>query len=429
VLWGGRGSGKSHIFAGMMVANHIERYSDRSLCVREVQRSIKDSVHQLLMDKISDFQANYLFTSRNGEIHRNDENRDGEQPGQIVFRGMNSYNADSIKSMEGQRIAWVEEAQALSERSLKLLRPTIRLEDSELWFSFNARFATDPVDRLFRGPYPPPNAFIRQMNYTQNPWFPNVLEDERQTDKGNPEADYHHIWEGAYEKISVGAYYAKQLLQLEQRGHFRELKPSPGCPLHTAMDIGVGDSTAIWFFQIVGDQLWILDYYESTGMGVGHYNDVINEKAEEMKLQRGWDLVPHDATVRVWTDTSKDTGRARQRIEIMKDLGMNPKVVTIHKIDDGISAVRETLKIALFDRHATGTGVDFLRRYRADWDEERQVLRPRPVRDQTTHAADAFRYLAMGWRFAIEEPPPPKGRTIDDMSLDDLWELQEAGVL
>lgn len=203
--FGGRGSGKSHFFAGASVANAIRKPGLRMVSVREVQKSLKESAKLLIEDKIGAFGLEGHFKVLNDHI---------VTPGNgiILFQGMQDHTAESIKSLEGFDIAWVEEAQTLSERSLEFLRPTIRKAGSELWFSWNPRNAGDPVDAFFRGPTPPPDAIIRRVNYDQNPFFPAELEKERAYDEQHKRDRYGHIWLGEYEPMAIGSIWDRLTL-------------------------------------------------------------------------------------------------------------------------------------------------------------------------------------------------------------------------
>jgi phage terminase large subunit len=189
---GGRGSGKSHQFAEMMIEAHIMDQKRRSVCVREVQKSLAQSVKRLLELKIEEMGAGAYFEVQEAQI----KSRKGD--GLIIFQGMQNHTADSIKSLEGYDCAWVEEAQSLSQRSLDMLRPTIRKPDSELWFTWNPANASDPVDHLLRGPNPPPGAVVTEVNYMDNPWFPEVLRNEMEYDKRRDPDKYAHVWMGKY---------------------------------------------------------------------------------------------------------------------------------------------------------------------------------------------------------------------------------------
>ena len=190
--YGGRGGAKSHFLAGLLIARCLQQ-PIRAVCVREVQRSLEQSVKRLLEDKIQAMGVGGLFRVLNTHI---------ETPGGgvIIFQGMQNHTAESIKSLEGYDLAWVEEAQALSQTSLDLLRPTIRKPGSELWFSWNPRKATDPVDAMFRGGEPPPGAVVAEVGWRDNPWFPEVLREEMEWDHRRDPAKYAHIWGGDYRK-------------------------------------------------------------------------------------------------------------------------------------------------------------------------------------------------------------------------------------
>lgn len=189
---GGRGSGKSHFFGEYVIEAHIADPNESTVCVREVQKTLDQSVKRLLEGKIEAMNAGAYFTVQDTRILSQNGN------GVIIFQGMQNHTADSIKSLEGYKRAWVEEAQGLSQKSLDLLRPTIRLPESEILFSWNPSQPTDPVDALLRGPEPPPNTIVVEVNYTDNPWFPDVLRQEMEYDRKRDHDKYLHIWQGNY---------------------------------------------------------------------------------------------------------------------------------------------------------------------------------------------------------------------------------------
>lgn len=189
---GGRGSGKSHERAEAVIEAHIMDPNRSTVCIREVQKDLKHSAKKLLETKIIAMGVERYFDMQEAVI----KSRFGT--GIIIFQGMQSHNADSIKSLEGFDCAWVEEAQTLSQRSLDLLRPTIRKPGSELWFTWNPKAPTDPIDALLCGETPPPDAIVLTVNYDQNPWFPDVLKDEMEYDKARDPEKYRHVWEGGY---------------------------------------------------------------------------------------------------------------------------------------------------------------------------------------------------------------------------------------
>ncbi len=205
---------KSHFFAESVVERSVMQRGFRMICAREIQKSLKDSAKRLIEDKIEKLGLGSKFTCLRDEI---------VTPGRgvILFQGLSDQTAESIKSLEGFDVAWVEEAQTLSARSLEFLRPTIRKENSEIWFSWNPRDPSDPVDKLFRGQITPKESIIVRSSYEDNPWFPSVLEEERQHDWVNNKDRYAHIWLGHYEPVAIGAIWDRQTF------HARRLTTAP----------------------------------------------------------------------------------------------------------------------------------------------------------------------------------------------------------
>ena len=230
--YGGRGSMKSHFFAEHGVFRALKQPGFRMVCIREVQKSLKESAKRLIEDKIEKFQASESFNITQDHI-------DTPGGGIILFQGMQDHTAESIKSLEGFDVAWCEEAQTMSAKSLEYLRPTIRKDptcsicrrsiqeclcppqevlireifpESELWFSWNPRHPTDPVDKFFRGQNPPKNSVIVRTSFEANPWFPQVMEDERLHDRKNNPHRYAHTWLGEYEPTAIGAIWDRQVI-------------------------------------------------------------------------------------------------------------------------------------------------------------------------------------------------------------------------
>ncbi|MDE2104584.1 MAG: PBSX family phage terminase large subunit [Patescibacteria group bacterium] len=188
--WGGRGSGKSHFFAEQVIARCMRERLD-VVCLREVQQTLDESVKKLLEDKIEQLGLGQFFQVQHNRILT-------PYGGRIIFMGMKDQNAHSIKSLQGFNIAWFEEAQAMSHRSLELLRPTIREPGSELWFSWNPDEEDDAIEQFLRGPELPYGAVVVKVNWRDNPRFPAELEKERQLDLKMFPKRYRHIWEGDY---------------------------------------------------------------------------------------------------------------------------------------------------------------------------------------------------------------------------------------
>jgi phage terminase large subunit len=171
---------------------------------------------------------------------------------------MQHHTAESIKSLEGFRIAWVDEAQNLSARSLSLLRPTIRAKGSELWSSWNPRRRSDAIDDFFRIKKPD-GAILVNANWRDNPWFPAVLEDERRLDLSRYPDRYDHIWEGDYVRAFEGAYFAQMLSEAKGQGRIGKVAADPLLPLRAFIDIGgagvFADAFTIWIVQWVGTEM------------------------------------------------------------------------------------------------------------------------------------------------------------------------------
>src|SRR5262245_33161127 len=228
--WGGRGSGKSHFFASMVVEHAARSQGMLVVCIREVQKTLKESAKRLIEMKLQQ----YTLGEADG-FRVYDDRIATPGDGLIIFLGMQDHTAESIKSLEGYSRAWVEEAQTLSQKSLDLLRPTIRSEGSEIWFSWNPTRRTDPVDAMLRGSARPADitgnrdhqrgidptvgalregptgAAVVHTSWRDNPWWTKTLEQERIDCFNNQPDQYDHIWEGDYAKITAGAYYAQSL--------------------------------------------------------------------------------------------------------------------------------------------------------------------------------------------------------------------------
>lgn len=190
----------------------------------------------------------------------------------------------------------------------------------------------------------------------------------------------------------LGAFYAREMLSVRSEGRITEIEPVDGKPVHTAWDIGVRDDTSIWWFQVVGTQVFILDCYTASGVGVDHYAEICHSKP----WRRGVDFVPHDAKVKEW-------GTGRTRVEIMRECGLSPSLVPNASKMDGIQAARTTLARCVFHPRCEDIGIAALEQYRREWDDEKKTFRASEVHDWTSHLSDAFRYLAMAWR-SVPEP-------------------------
>lgn len=353
------------------------------MCIREVQNSIKDSVRQLLVDKVQSLGLGKHFDVTRDEVR----GRDGSL---IVFRGMNDANAENIKSLEGFDVAWVEEAHTLSQRSLDLLRPTIRKPNSELWFGWNPRHQSDPVDEFFRK-RKPADAVSVEVNYSDNPWFPDVLRSEMEADRKADAAKARHVWDGGYEPAPLGSYYGDELAEIETQGRITDLLLDPALPVHTAWDLGVGGNMATWFFQASFGQFRWIDYHEYAAPGLPHAATILLAKQQDRKFIYGTHLWPHDGS-------GTEIGSGERRCDTMGKLGFKVEVLprASEGLGDGIEAVRRMLQMSYFDRARCARGLDHLRGYRRKFDKLHDRFLELPDKNGHDHCADAMRTAAMG---------------------------------
>lgn len=380
--WGGRSSGKSHFFAELLVERMISSPT-RAVCIREIQKSIKESVKRLLEDKIEIMGLSSMFEVLETEIRC-------KNGGHIIFQGMQNHTAQSIKSLEGYDIAWVEEAQTLSAFSLKLLRPTIRKDDeqgeAELWFSWNPDSDEGAVDLLLRGANKIKDAIVVEANYLDNPFCPASMIKEANEDKQRDYDDYLHVWMGHYKRTLEGAVYGKELRKAYEDNRVCRVLPIAGKPVDTFWDLGKRDHTAIWFAQLNMGEYRIVDFYQNTGEKLEHYADAVR--------QRGYTLgsfyLPHDA------DQDRLTGKTIAHA--MRELFVGSKVIVIPRMakkNIGIEAVRRIFPNCYFDEQKTKEGLKCLGKFTYEVDPETGAFSANPLHDENSDAADAFAQLAL----------------------------------
>ena len=384
-MWGGRGSGKSHFFASRVIARCVGAKTN-VVCVREIQKSLKQSVKKLIETKIETLGVGSHFEVLESEIR-------APHGGLIMFQGMQDHTAESIKSLEDFDVAWVEEAQSLSLTSLTLLRPTLRKPGSELWFSWNPRHKTDPVDRLLRGDKPPTGAQIVRANWSDNPWFPAELEQERQDDQRDRPDQYDHIWEGGYAKVTEGAYYAASLTLARQQNRIGFVPRDPNMAIRTFWDLGRRDFTAIWVAQFIGQKINVIDYIEGAGQPPAYYFNELRQRG-----YRGCMVcLPHDGT-RVGPENSTGLSyedQAREAgfdVQLIRNQGKGADMLRI-------DTARRLFPRIWFDETTTEVGLDRLGAYHERKDETRDVGLG-PEHDKASHGADAFGLMCV----AYEEP-------------------------
>ena len=368
-----------------MIEDHLREPGLRSVCIREVQKTLKDSAKRLLDDKIEEHGlAACGFRSLTDRI---------ETPGGgvIIFQGMQDHTAESIKSLEGFKRAWIEEAQTLSARSLQLLRPTIRDEGSELWFSWNPRRKTDPVDVLFRTPGTlPTGSVVVKANWNDNPWFPKVLNQERLDDLKDRPDSYDHIWEGGYVAAQDGAYYAKQLAVARGENRICRVPRDPLMSVYTFWDIGgtgaKADACAIWCVQFVGKEIRVIDYYEAVGQELSEHVGWLRRNGyDDASVYLPHDGVKHDSVYRVTYQSELE--KAGFKVSIMDNPGAGAATLRV-------DSVRRIFPQVWFDKDKCAAGLDALGWYHEKKDEQRGVGLG-PEHDWSSHGADAFGGMAL----------------------------------
>lgn len=378
-LYGGRGSGKSHCFAGLGVLRCAQVPGFRLVCVREVQRSIADSVKALIEDKIDAFGLAAFFKVTEAEIT-------GLNNSRIIFRGMQNHTAASIKSLEGFDAAWIEEAQTISRKSLDLLTPTIRKDGSEIWASWNPENESDPIDEDLRQK-PPEGALVRLVNWNDNPWFPKELRQDMERDRERDPDKYAHVWEGQYRGLSEARVF--------RNWRVGELHPPDNAVWFYGVDWGfANDETAALRCCIMGQTLYVdAEVYE-----LGVPTDALPKMLNGLPEARKWPM-------------RADNARP-ETIDYVRRHGF-PKVRAAKKgkgsVEDGVTFL-QGMDIVV---HPSCVNLSReLRGYAYKTDPRTGEVLP-VIEDKNNHAIDALRYAVEGLhrrgkslKIAVDAPPP-----------------------
>ena len=395
VFHGGRGSGKSWgVARALLILARQKRL--RILCTREVQKSIKDSVHALLSDQIQSLGFGADFQILETEIRCT---RTGSV---FLFAGLSQHTVESIKSFEGCDIVWVEEAQTVSGKSWDVLTPTIRKPGSEIWITLNPQLETDETYQRFIA-NPPPDSVVVEMNYNDNPWFPAVLETERLHAQKTMKAEkYRHIWEGKCMPAVDGAIYFDEVAKAEEEGRITRVAADKLLKVHAIWDLGWNDSMSIIMVQRSASELRIVDYIEDSHKKLSDYSDMLKAKPYNW----GQDWLPHDGF-------SKDYKTGKSAEEMLKAMGRTVARTPNMDIEGGIKAAREVFERIWFDKEKTTRLVECLKRYRRNIGQKTGEAGS-PLHDEFSHGADAFRYLALVADQLKNTDGKPKRRTSSD---------------
>ena len=377
---GGRGSGKSHFFAEMLIERSIMDKTD-AVCVREIQKSLDQSVKKLLEGKIEALNAGAYFDVQDAKIK-------SKSGGIIIFQGMQNHTADSIKSLEGYDIAWVEEAQSLSQKSLDLLRPTIRKQGSELWFSWNPNEASDPIERLLRSGSPPPNSVIVEANYLDNPFLPDVLREEMEYDKRRDPDKYRHVW--------LGEFVSNSEARVFRNWRTEEFDIDPAWILRQGADWGFSvDPSVLVQCAIVGRTLYIAHEAYKVGCEIDFLPDLFRTVPEAER----WPTVA-------------DSARP-ETISYMQRHGF-PRIVPAVKgarsVEEGIEFLK-SFDIVVHPRCVHT--IDELTAYSFKVDDLTNQVLP-ILADKDNHVIDSLRYACEGARRAANARPRKELKTTPD---------------
>lgn len=412
--WGGRGSGKSHFFAELMGEDAVRFPGEageglRAICGREIQKSLKDSAKFLIESKLAKLG---LGEGDGFKIYTDRIQTPGD--GVIVFQGLQDHTTDSIKSFEGFHRFWGEEAHSISSRSVGLIRPTIRWENrrlnlsSEMWWSWNPLRKTDAVDLMFRSEATPTGARVVRANWSDNPWFPSVLEQERQDCLSKTPDQYDHIWEGGYATVLSGAYYAKSLAEAKQQNRVGHVAADPLMTLRAFVDIGGtgarADSFVIWIAQFIGREIRVLDHYEVQGQPASAHVSWLRGKGYTPDRCQIW--LPHDGEQGDKVFDVSYEGYFRQAgytVTVVPNQGKGAAKMRIE-------AARRLFPSIWFNEATTEGGRDALGWYHEKKDDDRGIGLG-PEHDWSSHSSDAFGLMCVAYEAPVELKLPKRAAT------------------
>ena len=373
VAWGGRGSAKSWSFARALLIKGAQAPL-RWLCAREIQQSIKLSVHQLLSDQIKLLGLERFYDILHTEIR-------GRNGTLFSFTGLATHTVDSIKSFESYDGVWVEEGQTVKKKSWNVLIPTIRKPSSEIWISFNPDLDTDETYTRFIV-NTPPDTHVSKINYHDNPWFPGVLEKERQHAKLTmPKEDYENIWEGVCRTSVPGAIYANEISKAHEENRITHVPYDPMLKVHLVFDMGWNDSMFIILAQRHISSMRIIESIEDDHKTLDYYSALLKDK----KLNWGKMFLPHDAR-------HKDYKLGKSAEDIMKAWDWDVEIVPDIGMEQGIKVARMGFGQTYFDKTKAGRLVECLKRYKRKINQSNDEPST-PDHDEFSHGADDFRYL------------------------------------
>lgn len=351
----------------------------RTLCTREVQKSIQQSVHQLLKDQIENLGLGSEYEVLATEIR-------GKNGTLFLFSGLSDMTAESLKSFEGVDIVWVEEAQSVTKNSWNILIPTIRKDGSEIWVSYNPQLESDETHMRF-SVNPPPDCVNVEVNWRDNPYFPKVLDAERKHAEASmkPE-EYAHIWEGKCKPAVEGAIYFDQMATAEAR--IKDVPHDGLIKTHAIWDLGFNDSMSIILVQKLSSEIRVINYVEGSQRTLADYSAELKAlRLDGQPINWGQAWLPHDGFAK-----RHQTGKTDAKV--LEGLGWEVRKTPQTDVESGIKRARETFPRIYFNKERTKRLIECLKRYRRH--VSNTTGEPgKPVHDEFSHGADAFRYLAL----------------------------------
>lgn len=374
VAYGGRGGAKSWGFARALLILAAQN-PIRILCTREIQKSIKDSVHKLLSDQIEALGLGHFYEILETTIR-------GANGSEFSFAGLQSHTVNSIKSFEGVDVCWVEEAQTVSKRSWDILLPTIRKPGSEIWISFNPDLDTDETYKRFVTSRRD-DSIVVHINADDNPWLSDELKREREQCRITDPEGYKNIWEGKCKAVVDGAIYHNEMLAAIEGGRIRPVPHDPMLKVHTIWDLGWNDCMSIILVQRSSSELRIIDYIEDSHRTLADYVAQLRQRSYNW----GSDWLPHDGETK-----NIQTGKSAK--EVLISLGRAVQITPKLDIETGIKAARLVFPRVYFDDTKTDRLVQCLKRYRRAINQITNEPGA-PLHDEYSHGADAFRYLCV----------------------------------
>ena len=387
VYKGGRSSGKSTQIAISRLLKGSQKKL-RGLCTREIQNSIQESVYKLLCDKIDELGLNDWQKFNDKLVNK-------KTGSEIFFKGLHN-NIQSIKSIEGIDWCWIEEAQSVSADSITTLVPTIRKEGSELIWSYNPLTEHDPVQELIVD-RADDRTYVLHVNSDaiEQLLSKEIIEEREKMRRDNPDM-FAHVWLGQPLTSKTGTVFGKQIAQAEIEGRIGSVPYDASAGTYTAIDLGIGDSTAIWWFQMVGQEIHFIDHYESSGEELGHYISIIKNKPYNYTTH----FLPHDAKQR-----ELQTGLTR--VEFFENNGIhNIEVLRPTNFqlgqDDINMIARPKFSKVWIDRDKCERGLKCLRAYHYEYDEKNKLLKDKPEHDWTSHSSSAFIYALIAAQESTE---------------------------